>query len=84
MYNPDQGDALLYYTTLENADPELAQTILDAKQEQATTTSAELYGFQPDQDLYRAYSCLRRPTTGAAILSARLWATPTSTCSTTI
>ena len=55
MYNPDQGDALLYYTTLENADPELAQTILDAKLEQATTTSDELYGFQPDQDLYRAY-----------------------------
>ncbi len=55
MYDPDQGDALLYYTTLENADPELAQTILDAKQEQATLTSAELYGFQPNQDLYRAY-----------------------------
>ena len=55
MYNPDQGDALLYYTTLEDADAELAQTILDAKQEQATSTSAELYGFQPDQDLYRAF-----------------------------
>ena len=55
MYDPDQGDALLYYTTLEGADPELARTILDAKLEQATLTSAELYGFQPAQDLYRAY-----------------------------
>ena len=55
MYNPDQGDALLYYTTLEDADPERAQTILNAKLEQATLTSTELYGFQPDQDLYRAY-----------------------------
>ena len=55
MYDPDQGDALLYYTTLENADGDLAQTILDAKLEQATSTSTELYGFQPDQDLYRAF-----------------------------
>ena len=55
MYDPDQGDALLYYTTLKNADPELAQTILDAKLEQATSTSLELYGFQPEQDLYRAF-----------------------------
>ena len=55
MYDPDQGDALLYYTTLENADPELAQTILDAKLEQATETSTSIYGFQAEQDLYRAY-----------------------------
>jgi endoglucanase len=55
MYNPEQGDALLYYTRLENADAELSQTILDTKVTQAKGVSKDIYGFQEGQDLYRAY-----------------------------
>lgn len=55
MYNPEQGDALLYYTRLENADTELSQIILDTKVMEATGVSRDIYGFQESQDLYRAY-----------------------------
>jgi endoglucanase len=55
VYDPEQGDALLYYTGLDKADPALAQTILATKLEQAIGASSDMYGFQANQDLYRAY-----------------------------
>src|SRR5262249_39355638 len=52
-YDADQGDALLFYTTLPKADPEVKKAILERKSEQAK--SVAIYGFKPDLDLYRAY-----------------------------
>jgi endoglucanase len=55
MYTPEQGDALLYYTRLDTADAALAKIILGAKVAQAKGVSKDIYGFQEEQDLYRAY-----------------------------
>ena len=52
-YEPEQGDALLYYTTLPNADPSVKAAILERKVTQAN--SVDLYGFRPEADLYRAF-----------------------------
>jgi hypothetical protein len=52
-YDADQGDALLFYTTLPKADPEIEKAILERKREEAK--SVEIYGFRPELDLYRAY-----------------------------
>ncbi|HVJ14163.1 MAG TPA: glycoside hydrolase family 9 protein [Polyangiaceae bacterium] len=52
-YDADQGDALLFYTTLPKADPELKAKILERKTSEAK--NVEIYGFKPDLDLYRAY-----------------------------
>jgi len=52
-YDADQGDALLFYTTLPSADPELKKKILERKK--AEGSSVEIYGFRPELDLYRAY-----------------------------
>ncbi|MGL4610507.1 MAG: glycoside hydrolase family 9 protein [Trueperaceae bacterium] len=52
MYDPEQGDALLYYTTLENADPELKEAILEGK---VTGVLEGVYGFNDGDDLYRAF-----------------------------
>jgi hypothetical protein len=51
-YNPEQGEALLFYTTLPNADAELRRRILDDKAGDARSAS-QIYGFRPDDDLYR-------------------------------
>ncbi len=53
VYDPDQGDALLFYTTLPNADAELKKAILERKTSQFK--SVDIYGFKPDLDLYRAF-----------------------------
>jgi endoglucanase len=52
-YDSDQGDALLYYTTLPKASSDIKNRILDRKTSQAS--SADFYGFKPENDLYRAY-----------------------------
>ena len=53
-YNAEQGEALLYYTTLANADAATKTAILADK---AADVSAgnQIYGFRPRDDLYRAY-----------------------------
>jgi endoglucanase len=53
-YNPEQGEALLYYTTLPNADHEVQAAIRADKASDAANGN-QVYGFQPDDDLYRAY-----------------------------
>jgi hypothetical protein len=53
VYEPAEGDALLFYTTLPNADPALKQAILEQKRSQWQTV--DIYGFHPEKDLYRAF-----------------------------
>jgi hypothetical protein len=53
VYDPDQGDALLYYAALPNADKELAASIVNRKK--ADFAKQEFYAFKPELDLYRAY-----------------------------
>lgn len=53
-YNPDQGEALLFYTTLPNADPVLKKAILADKLKDAQAGN-QIYGFDPRDDLYRAF-----------------------------
>ncbi len=53
-YNPDQGEALLFYTTLPQADPALKKTLLADKLHDAKNGN-QIYGFNPDDDLYRAF-----------------------------
>jgi endoglucanase len=53
VYDPSEGDALLFYASLPNADPTTKQAILARKS--AQLDSVELYGFRPELDLYRAY-----------------------------
>lgn len=52
-YQPEQGEALLFYTTLPHADPALSKTILADKLKDVATTT-DVYGFH-EQDLYRAF-----------------------------
>jgi hypothetical protein len=52
-YDPEQGEALMYYTTLPAADPAIKNAILERKL--AQVRSVELYGMKPALDLYRAY-----------------------------
>lgn len=52
-YDPEQGEALMYYTTLPGADPAIKNAILERKL--AQVRSVELYGMKPALDLYRAY-----------------------------
>jgi endoglucanase len=53
-YDPEQGEALLFYTTLPHADPELKKTILADKLRDVKAGN-QIYGFNPDDDLYRAF-----------------------------
>ncbi len=53
-YNPDQGEALLFYTTLPQADPALKKTLLADKLHDVKNGN-QIYGFNPDDDLYRAF-----------------------------
>jgi endoglucanase len=54
IYNPEEGDALLYYTRLANANPRVVKDILDTKLAQLEV-SKDLYDFQENKDLYRAF-----------------------------
>jgi hypothetical protein len=53
VYDQSQGDALLYYAALPNADAATKQAILTRKEAQAN--SEDLYKFRPELDLYRAF-----------------------------
>lgn len=53
-YKPQQGEALLFYTTLPNADAHLKRTLLEDKMNDARAPT-QIYGFTPDDDLYRAF-----------------------------
>ncbi len=53
-YKPEQGEALLFYTTLPQADPVLRRTILADKLNDIHTSN-QVYGFRPEDDLYRAF-----------------------------
>jgi endoglucanase len=53
-YNADQGEALLFYTSLQNADAALKRTLLADKLSDVKAGN-KIYGFAPDDDLYRAY-----------------------------
>lgn len=53
-YNPEQGEALLFYSTLPNADAHLKQTLADDKLKDVKAGN-QIYGFRSDDDLYRAF-----------------------------
>jgi len=53
-YNPEQGEALLFYTTLPHADPALRDTLRNDKLGDSRSGN-KIYGFHPDDDLYRAF-----------------------------
>jgi len=53
-YNAEQGEALLFYTTLPRADPELRKTVLADKANDIKAGN-QIYGFNPNDDLYRAF-----------------------------
>ena len=53
-YNADQGEALLFYTTLPQADPALKAAILQDKLKDARAGN-QIYRFDPHDDLYRAF-----------------------------
>jgi len=52
-YDPEQGESLLFYATLPNADAGIKAAIVERKLQQARTV--DLYGMKPELDLYRAY-----------------------------
>jgi hypothetical protein len=53
VYDPEQGDALLFYSTLPNADKAQASAIMARKT--GEFSREDLYGFKPELDLYRAF-----------------------------
>jgi hypothetical protein len=53
-YLPEQGEALLFYTSLSNAEPKLKEQLLQDKLWDVKA-STETYGFTPAKDLYRAF-----------------------------
>jgi endoglucanase len=54
-YKPEQGEALLFYTRLQSvADSPLSRSI-KADKLHDVRTGKQVYGFRPDDDLYRAF-----------------------------
>jgi endoglucanase len=53
-YNADQGEALLFYSSLPDADAALKQTLIADKLKDVKDGN-QVYGFKPDDDLYRAF-----------------------------
>jgi endoglucanase len=53
-YQPDQGESLLFFTRLTSADSGLRHEILQDKARDARAGN-QIYGFQPADDLYRAF-----------------------------
>ena len=53
-YNSPQGDALLFYASLDSADPELRDEILERKL-LGIENDVSAYGRQPERDLYRSF-----------------------------
>jgi endoglucanase len=54
-YESEQGSALLYYTTLPQADATLKATILADKRNDASNTGSQIYGLLPNADPYQAF-----------------------------
>lgn len=54
VYDPQEGEALLFYTTLAHANPALRKLILRDKLENVRS-HPHIYGFVAQDDLYRAY-----------------------------
>jgi hypothetical protein len=52
-YDPDQGDALMYYTTLANANPSIVADIRNRRTALAETT--DIFQLNECKDLYRSY-----------------------------
>jgi hypothetical protein len=53
-YDPEQGDALLFYTTLPGADAAVRAAILAGKRKDVQA-NPQIYGASADRDLYRNY-----------------------------
>jgi endoglucanase len=53
-YNPEQGEALLFYASLARADAATRKTVLSDKLNDARAGN-QVYGFNPEDDLYRAF-----------------------------
>jgi hypothetical protein len=53
-YKAEQGEALLFYTKLPHANRKLRESIL-ADKAADSNSAAQIYGFTPKDDLYRAY-----------------------------
>jgi endoglucanase len=53
-YNPEQGEALLFFAALPDADHETQAAIRGDKAQDAQNGN-QIYGFQPGDDLYRAF-----------------------------
>jgi hypothetical protein len=53
-YDAEQGESLLFYTSLPGADAALKQSLLADKLADVKAGN-HVYGFVPDDDLYRAY-----------------------------
>jgi hypothetical protein len=52
-YDPEQGEALLFFSKLTNAEPKVKAAILARKLDQAR--SVDIYATKPERDLYRAF-----------------------------
>ena len=63
FYFSHQKDALLYYTTLPNADGKTQKAILNHMSKQGN--GVDYYSFRPDYDLYMAYMPLSLYTWGS-------------------
>ncbi len=53
-YNADQGEALLFFASLPDADPAVREAIGAGKVKDAKDGN-QIYGFKPHDDLYRAF-----------------------------
>ncbi|VUX45236.1 Glycosyl hydrolase 9 family protein [Candidatus Defluviicoccus seviourii] len=53
-YRPAEGEALVFYATLSEADPAVRSAIIERKLSDLATRR-DLYGFYPERDLYRSY-----------------------------
>lgn len=53
-YRPAEGEALVFYATLSEADPAVRSAIIERKLGDLATRR-DLYGFYPERDLYRSY-----------------------------
>ena len=53
-YRPAEGDALVFYATLSEADPAVRSAIIDRKVGDRAA-ARDLYGFFPERDLYRSF-----------------------------
>lgn len=54
-YLPEQGSALLFYSTLANADSTLKTTIRTDKLNDANNSASKIYGLNANDDPYRAF-----------------------------